>query len=163
MKKLLLDVFLLLSLCFALTACGNQTVADIQSQSADAGDASSGISDDIAEYGLLSSYDSDTGELTYIPAEIVDESDTQRIGELEAQGIDVDCSNGYFVYQSKEIELHFAVSESVCVSLLNDAYVLEKSDMDALANRLEGHPQFFLCQLHLVEGVITEIEEIFIP
>lgn len=163
MKKLCVSVAIALSLCFAMSACGSQVTEDVQSHSSDAGNASSGMSDDVSEYGLLADYDAESRELTYAPIEIVEESDTERIKELEEQGVELEFPNGYFVYQSNEIQLSFPVAESVLVSLLNDEFSLEESSMDAVADRLEGHPPFFLCELHIVEGKIVSIEERFVP
>lgn len=162
MKKLCFSVAIVLSLCLAMSACGSQVTENVQSHSSDAGSASSGISDDVKEYGLITGYDVESRELTYVPIEIVEESDTKRIKELEEQGLELEFSNGYFVYQSNEIQLRFPVTEPVSVSLLNDEFSLEVSNMDVVAERLEGHPPFFLCELHIVEGKITRIEERFI-
>lgn len=162
MKKLF-SAMTLLALCLALSACGASSDENISSAVSDAQGASDGISDDISEYGLLASYDVDSGELTYAPIEIIEESDTVRIKELEAQGVELEFPNGYFVYQSNEIQLSLPVSESVSVSLLNDELTSEASNMDAVSERLEGHPPFFLCRLHIAEGVIDGIEERFVP
>lgn len=163
MKKLSLVMALVLLLCFAMSACGNLSTGDVQSHPTEAESVSGGISDTVSEYGLLSGYDAESGKLTYIPIEIVEESDGERIKELEAQGVELEFPNGYFVYQSNEIELNFSVAESASISLLNDEFTLEQSSIDAVADRLEGHPPFFLCKLDLVEGTIVGIAEHFVP
>lgn len=162
MKKWCFSLVIMLSLCLIMSACGSQVTED-ESYSPDAGSASSGISDHVSEYGLLTEYDVASRELIYMPIEIIEESDTERIKELKEQGIELEFPNGHFVYQSSEIQLSFPVDESVSVSLLNDEFTLEQSSIDSVADRLEGHPPFFLCKLDFIEGRIVGIEEYFVP
>lgn len=125
--------------------------------------ASHGISDDITVYGLLLEYICDSRVLTYTPIEIIDSSDTKRIKDLEAHGVELEFPNGYFIYQPNDSKLSFPVIQSVSVELLNDEFTLEKSSIDVVSERLEGHPPFFLCKLHIVGGKIIDIEERFVP
>lgn len=163
MKKPYFIVALMLLVCLAMSACGSKAGENAQIHSSADVSAYSGISGDVREYGLLISYDAKSRELNYEPIEIVEASDTDRIKELEEQGVALEFPNGYFVYQPNKTQLRVPVDESVSVSLLNEAFSLEKSSMDAVADRLEGHPLFFLCRLHTAKGKITSIEERFVP
>lgn len=122
-----------------------------------------GVADDISQYGLLKSYDEKERLLTYEPIEIIDENDTQRINQLRKQGVELDFPNGYFIYQPNKVQLTYYVSESVKVQLLDNLYTLRESSMEEVAKRLEGHPEFFLCKLHILGGNIVEMGEHFTP
>ena len=71
--------------------------------------------------------------------------------------------NGHTVYTPAEFILTQPYSGHVEVWLLNNEQALEESSVVALADQLEGHPEFFLCKLGVVNGTIVTVEEIYLP
>lgn len=145
------------------TTSEKKIIEDIQTQLPEDVSETSGVIDDVTGYGLLTSYDVKSRELTYTPYDVLEEDDAKKIRELRKQGMEPDFPNGFFIYKVEEISLSLPVSESVEVSLLDDEYILQRSSMDEVSERLEGHPEFLLCQLHMIDGVIVGIEERFVP
>lgn len=163
MKALLITLIVFLSINFALIK--NTVNNDISHDTIDTDKnaISDGISEYVENYGIIANYDSNKRILSYTYVEIVDENDKQRISELKQLGVEMDFPNGYFIFMSNDFLLDCEVSESVSVELLNEESVLEKSSIDEFADRLEGHPEFFLCKLKMYEGKVIAIEEIFTP
>lgn len=114
-------------------------------------------------YGLLKAVDTKDMLLSYQEAEVIYDTDTQRINQLKVQGVELDVSNGYTVYPLAEFIVAQPYSQSVEILCLSDTHTHEITDVSELSERLEKHPELLLCKLGILNGTIVTIEEAYLP
>jgi hypothetical protein len=102
--------------------------------------------------------------LSYIDTEWVDEDDTTRIAQLESLGVEVDCPNGYFIYQPDETLKTIELSDDVEILFMDEEMgTTYDADLEQLTQRLtpdsDGDVFFGFADLTIVNGKVVKITE----